>query len=149
MNIQAQYDNAFSQCMYAKGEQVPGFSAVASAGYYGPGPVASAAPDPMVRSTQSELIRLGYYKGAADGFAGARTHAAISAFEQSNGLPVDGNPSSRLLARLQSTPTGSSMAASAPAPSAGWVSPSASSGATPVTASAPAASSWVAPTKTP
>ena len=94
MNIQQQYDNAFSQCMYAKGEQVPGFAPVmvgvaASPSGYGQ----AAAADPMVRATQVELIRLGYLNGSADGSIGPRTRSAISSFEQTNGMPVDGSPS--------------------------------------------------------
>ena len=100
LTIQQQYDNAFSQCMYAKGELVPGYAPVVMAP---PPPVASA--DPMVRSTQSELIRLGYLQGGADGYMGPKTRGAISSFEQASGLPVDGSPSPGLLARLQSTPT--------------------------------------------
>ena len=74
--IQQQYDNAFSQCMFAKGEQVPGFAPAVMAG---PGPAA----DPLVRSSQAELIRLGYLHGTADGYIGPRTRSAISGFEQS------------------------------------------------------------------
>ena len=170
MSIQQQYDNAFAQCMYSRGEQVPGFAPVAVAA---PPPTTMAAPDPMVRSTQSELIRLGYLNGTADGYMGPKTRGAISGFEQSNALPVDGSPSPRLLAKLQSTPTGAAAttasapsgwvapagstqavapgAASAPAASSGWVAPgSTTQAATPAAATAPAASSgWVAPTKTP
>jgi len=141
--IQAQYDNAFAQCMYAKGEAVPGYAPAATAYVPRSGP----APDPMVRATQSELIRLGYLRGAADGFSGPKTRGAISTYEQANGMPVDGSPSSRLLARLQGTPTHAA-AAAAPAPSA-WVAPAGTSSATPASASAPAASGWVAPTKSP
>src|SRR5208283_3367521 len=136
MTIQQQYDNAFSQCMYAKGEQVPGFAPIAEAPPPPSGPVATA--DPMVRSTQSELIRLGYLQGAADGFMGPKTHGAISNFEQANGLPVDGSPSPRLLARLQSTPTGApAPAAAAPTASApsNWVAPAGSPAAAPPAAS--------------
>jgi hypothetical protein len=141
MGIQAQYDNAFSQCMYSKGEQVPGYAPVRTA-YV---PMGGAAPDPLIRATQTELIRLGYLQGAADGFTGPKTRGAISSYEQSNGLPVDGSASSRLLAKLQSTPSNAAAAATASAPSA-WVAPTGS--ATP--ASAPAApSAWVAPTKSP
>jgi hypothetical protein len=146
MNIQQQYDNAFSQCMYAKGEMVPGFTPAVATVYV---PTAVTVADPLVRSTQAELARLGYYRGVADGVAGPRTYSAISSFEQANGLPVDGSPSARLLARLQSTPSGSSMTAGAPAAPGGWVSPNGSSSASPVNASAPAGSNWVAPTKTP
>ncbi|HEY4172656.1 MAG TPA: peptidoglycan-binding domain-containing protein [Rhodopila sp.] len=141
--IQYQYDNAFSQCMYAKGEAVPGYAPVATA-YV---PSAGPAADPLVRSTQSELIRLGYLRGSADGFSGPKTRSAISAYEQANGLPVDGSASSRLLARLQGTPTHAAAAATASAPSA-WVAPtSGAPSATPASASAPAAGGWVSPTK--
>jgi hypothetical protein len=139
--IQAQYDNAFSQCMYAKGEQVPGFAPPRVA-YVPSGP----APDPLIRATQKELIRLGFLQGAADGYTGPKTRGAISGYEQANGMAPDGVSSARLLAKLQSTPTHVA-AATASAPSA-WVAPTTSTGATPV--SAPAApGGWVAPTKSP
>ncbi|HUB11516.1 MAG TPA: peptidoglycan-binding domain-containing protein [Acetobacteraceae bacterium] len=174
--IQQQYDNAFAQCMYAKGEQVPGVAPVAMAA---PPPEAAmgsapAAPDPLVRSSQEELIRLGYLRGTADGYMGPRTRAAISAFQQTHGASVTGSPSPSLLAQMQSTPTGAatpaaSSTASASAPSnwvaprgsgaspaaasgsagsAGWVAPSSGTpAATPAAASGPASSGWVAPTK--
>lgn len=150
MSIQQQYDNAFSQCMYAKGDQVPGYAPIATAP---PPPSASAAPDPMVRATQSELVRLGYLQGGADGFIGPRTRGAISSFEQANGMPVDGSPSPGLLARLQSTPSGAPVASSAPPPAtasapSNWVAPAGPAGAAPAGGAAPAASGWVAP-KTP
>jgi hypothetical protein len=132
-NIQQQYDNAFSQCMYSKGDQVPGYAPVA----------ASAAPDPTVRATQSELNRLGYLHDLADGYAGSRTRSAISNFEQANGLPVDGVASSRLLARLQSTPTNAT--AAAPPPN-NWVAPTDAPSAPPRTATASPAG-WVTPAK--
>jgi peptidoglycan hydrolase-like protein with peptidoglycan-binding domain len=104
-----------------------------------------------VRAAQVELIRLGYYRGAADGVMGPHTYSAIASFEQANGLPVDGSASGRLVAKLQSTPTSNAVAATAPPPaaSAGWVAPGTPSGGAPVTATAPASSGWVAPTKTP
>ncbi len=148
MSIQQQYDNAFSQCMYAKGEQVPGFAPLAPPP---PPPPTAAGPDSMVRATQAELIRLGYLQGTADGYMGPRTHGAIASFEQANALPVDGSPSPSLLARLQSTPTGTP-APTASAPS-NWVAPAGSAGAVPPPpAGAPAGpppSGWVAPAKTP
>jgi len=142
-NIQLQYDNAFSQCMYAKGEQVPGYAPPAVA-YV---PAAAPAPDPLIRATQSELIRLGYLRGAADGYTGPKTRGAISSYEQANGLAVDGSASSRLLAKLLTTPTNAAEA-TASAPSA-WVAPAGSPRATPASASAPALSGWPAPTKSP
>jgi len=99
--IQQQYDNAFAQCMYAKGNQVPGF---------GPTMV-NAPPSPMpgadtnlTYAVQTQLIRLGYLHPPADGVAGPQTSAAISQFESVSGLPVDGFPSPGLLARLQAMP---------------------------------------------
>jgi hypothetical protein len=144
MTIQMQYDNAFSQCMYSKGEQVPGYAPVQVAA---PAPAMAAPPDPLVRATQTELIRLGYLNGQADGYSGPRTRSAISSFEQSSGLPVNGSTSPRLLARLQATPTGA-VAAAAPPPTTpnGWVQPTMA----PTAAAAPAAPpGWVAPTKSP
>lgn len=98
--IQQQYDNAFAQCMYSKGDMVPG---------YGPmmvnAPPPAPAPDTsLTYAIQQQLIRLGYLRPPADGVSGPRTSAAISQYESVSGLPVDGIPSSPLLARLQATP---------------------------------------------
>lgn len=117
MTIQQQYDNAFAQCMYTKGEQVPGF--VPPEPPPPPPPMPSAAgPDSMVHATQVELIRLGYLHGVADGYMGPKTQNAIASFEQANGMPVDGSPSPGLLSRLQSTPAGAP-----PPPASGWTTP--------------------------
>jgi len=126
MGIQQQYDYAFSQCMYSKGELVPGYAPIASAPQ--PAPMrAVSAPDPNVRAAQAELIRLHYLSGSADGVFGPMTSNAIRAFEQAHGMPVDGAISPPLLARLQSTPTGNGAAMAAPpttaAAPAGWVAP--------------------------
>jgi hypothetical protein len=101
-SIQQQYDNAYAQCMYAKGEQVAGF--VPLAAYAPPPPPPMAIPNPLVQATQAELIRLGYLRDSADGFIGPRTRSAISTFQQVNGLPVTGATSPQLLATLQATP---------------------------------------------
>ena len=97
--IQQQYDNAFAQCMYSKGNMVPG---------YGPMMVNSPPQGPpdmsLTAAVQQQLIRLGYLRGAADGVAGPRTASAISQFESVSGMQVDGMPSPPLLARLQATP---------------------------------------------
>jgi len=98
LSIQQQYDNAFAQCMYSKGDMVPG---------YGPMMVQSPPPGSgydLTRAVQVQLIRLGYLHGAADGMVGPQTAAAISQYESVSGLPVDGVPSGPLLARLQATP---------------------------------------------
>lgn len=49
---------------------------------------------------QQRLTAAGYDTGGADGVIGARTEAAISAWQQANGVPVTGRPSRDLLARL-------------------------------------------------
>ncbi len=98
-SIQQQYDNAFAQCMYSKGNMVPG---------YGPMMVNSPPPGPpdisLTAAVQQQLMRLGYLRGPADGVAGPQTASAISQFESVSGMPVDGMPSPPLLARLQATP---------------------------------------------
>jgi hypothetical protein len=100
IGIQQQYDNAFAQCMYSKGNMVPGY-----------GPMMVNAPPPpsapgtnLTYAVQQQLIRLGYLHSPADGVSGPQTSAAISQFESVSGLPVDGYPSPQLLARLQATP---------------------------------------------
>src|ERR1700722_18153495 len=75
--IQQQYDNAFAQCMYSKGDMVPG---------YGPMMVNAPPPPPppqgnLTYAVQQQLIRLGYMGPPADGVSGPRTIAAISQFE--------------------------------------------------------------------
>jgi uncharacterized protein YcfJ len=101
--IQQQYDNAFAQCMYSKGNMVPG---------YGPMMVNAPPPPPpgpgydtnLTYAVQTQLIRLGYMRPPADGVSGPQTSAAISQFESVSAMYVDGVPSPGLLARLQATP---------------------------------------------
>lgn len=100
VGIQMQYDNAYSQCMYARGNQVPG---------YAPQPVGYApvgARDGLVQAVQIELNRLGYMRGPADGRPGPQTVNAISSYEASHGLPVDGVASPYLLDNLRQTAAG-------------------------------------------
>ena len=99
-SIQQQYDNAFAQCMYSKGNMVPGYGPMMVNSPPPPGP-----PDmSLTAAVQQQLIRLGYLRGPADGVAGPRTVSAISQFESVSGMPPDGMPSPPLLARLQATP---------------------------------------------
>jgi peptidoglycan hydrolase-like protein with peptidoglycan-binding domain len=100
------------------------------------------AADPMVRATQQELVRLGYLSGGADGVAGPMTRSAISRFQTAQGLPATGQPSSGLLARLQSTPSGGGAGAATGAPASG--TPAGGTSGSGSTASAP--TNWVAPT---
>ncbi len=100
LSIQQQYDNAFAQCMFAKGNMVPGFGPMM---VQAPPPPPFAGPD-LTRAVQTQLIRLGYMRGPADGVVGPNTASAISQFQGVSGLQVDGSPSPPLLARLQATP---------------------------------------------
>ena len=102
VGIQMQYDAAYSQCMYSRGNQVPGY-APPPAVYDGAAYPASAG---LVRSVQLELNRLGYRRGGVDGVMGRQTAAAIREFEASRGLPVDGAATPYLLDRLRETPSG-------------------------------------------
>ncbi|MEJ0015153.1 MAG: peptidoglycan-binding domain-containing protein [Acetobacteraceae bacterium] len=100
LGIQQQYDNAFSQCMYAKGNLVPGFTPMMVAM---PGRGTGGGDPALVRAVQVELVRLDYLKDPPDGVSGPRTVGAIRDFERANGLPTSGAATNRLLARLRSS----------------------------------------------
>ena len=53
------------------------------------------------KELQTGLNRAGYDVGPADGVIGSQTEAAISAYQQANGLPQTGQPSQDLLRRLR------------------------------------------------
>jgi hypothetical protein len=101
LSIQDQYNNAYSQCMYSKGNMVPGYGTMMQAA---PPPPSPSGYSNMVHATQVQLIRLGYLHAPADGMMGPMTSNAISQYEQASGLPVNGAPSAALLSRLQATP---------------------------------------------
>jgi peptidoglycan hydrolase-like protein with peptidoglycan-binding domain len=61
---------------------------------------AQTEPVELVRDIQTELKARGYNAGEADGKMRGDTKAAISAYEKAEGLPVTGEPSDQLLARL-------------------------------------------------
>ncbi len=65
-----------------------------------PSQYAYTAPS-TVREIQSTLKSLGYYSGAVDGIAGPKTAGAIRAYQQKNGLLVDGRPSAQLLSHMR------------------------------------------------
>lgn len=98
MSIQDQYNNAFAQCMYSKGNQVPGYAPPAAQA-----PMPAASSGSLTQAVQIQLIRLGYLQGSADGVLGPQTISAISNFERAVEMPVDGQPSPALLSRLQAT----------------------------------------------
>jgi len=62
-----------------------------------------AAYSPVVMATQRDLNALGYDAGPADGLIGARTRAAISAYERDNGLLVTGNATAQVAAHVEAT----------------------------------------------
>lgn len=142
--IQVQYDNAYTQCMYSKGNEVPGFAPVMAD--IGPAKGTYSGPDPaLVRSVQNELVRVGYLDAQPDGVLGPRTRAAISSFERDKSLAVNGSVSQHLLAELQATSGGGASAAAAASPPqapANWISPS--------SAQVPSApQGWITPNRTP
>ncbi len=94
-SIQDQYNNAFAQCMYTKGDQVPGFTPIA--------PAAAPSGGSLTQSVQIQLIRLGYMQGPADGVLGPQTSTAISNYQRASGMTVNGAPTPALLTRLQTT----------------------------------------------
>ena len=53
-----------------------------------------------VKTIQQKLKNWGYYTGAVDGIFGAKTTAAVKAFQKKNGLTVDGIVGAKTLAAL-------------------------------------------------
>jgi peptidoglycan hydrolase-like protein with peptidoglycan-binding domain len=102
----------------------------------------------MVAAVQRQLIRTGFLHDSADGAMGPKTERAITAFQRANGLPVDGEPSSALLASLREQPSVEApTAAASPAPSNApqWETP----GAAPGSASGGGAQPWATPAAAP
>jgi peptidoglycan hydrolase-like protein with peptidoglycan-binding domain len=52
------------------------------------------------KALQQRLTAAGYDTGGTDGVLGSKSRAAISAYQQRNGLQVTGEPSLDLLRRL-------------------------------------------------
>lgn len=61
------------------------------------------APSSTVLEVQRELNQRGYSAGPADGLMGARTRDAIQSYQREQGLLVDGQASTALLAHLRKT----------------------------------------------
>jgi peptidoglycan hydrolase-like protein with peptidoglycan-binding domain len=59
-------------------------------------------PESQSRTAQAQRLlgRLGYNAGLPDGVGGPRTQSAIRAFQQANGMRVDGKVSDQLIAAL-------------------------------------------------
>lgn len=60
----------------------------------------------VVSEIQQRLLDWGYYDGEVDGIYGSRTEAAVTLFQQKNGLTVDGKVGAETLEAL-GLPTGS------------------------------------------
>ena len=62
---------------------------------------------PLARSEriqfQTDLARLGFNPGAADGVLGRQSRAALRQYQKAKGLPADGFPTAALLAILDKT----------------------------------------------
>ena len=116
-SIQQQYNNAYVQCMYSRGNQVPG-AYVPSAP---PPPPAAVAPPPpsgmapppppgygaapaatmTVAQARARLNVLGYSNGRADGAMGPKTHTALRQFQKDRGLPETGELDANTIAQLR------------------------------------------------
>ena len=77
-----------------------------------PAQTATATPAPapadnagLLRGIQSELRRLGYYRGAIDGLWGPQSRGALSRYQSAQGLNADGAPNAAVLATLRQTPS--------------------------------------------
>ncbi len=68
-----------------------------------PARIREMRPRDLVREAQSLLHAHGLDVGLADGIPGARTRAAVSQFERREGLPVTGEVTPELVARLERT----------------------------------------------
>ncbi|MFL6797696.1 MAG: peptidoglycan-binding protein [Xanthobacteraceae bacterium] len=67
-------------------------------------PAVTRAPGEIIHDIQRELARRGYYDGTVDGMYGAKTDAAIRAFESAAGLKPSSEPSEALLQAITRAP---------------------------------------------
>jgi hypothetical protein len=108
-SIQEQYNNAYVQCMYSKGNQVPGAASARAPDNMDvslqspPPPMQSAPPPPQamtVAQAQAKLKVLGFPVGKADGTMGPRTHAELKRFQKSRGIAETGELDADTVAAL-------------------------------------------------
>lgn len=87
---------------------VCGISGVAASvnNTYSTNMIAEALSSSQIKTMQTKLKNWGYYTGKVDGIYGAKTKAAVKAFQRKNGLAVDGVVGKKTLAAL-GMPTGS------------------------------------------
>ncbi|MGQ9368590.1 peptidoglycan-binding domain-containing protein [Azospirillum sp. ST 5-10] len=91
--------SALALALLASTAGLAGAQTYGNGGRYTDG-AAAVAPGYSVTALQRALQRAGYDIGQPDGAMGARTRAAITAYQRDNGLPVTGEPSPQLYARL-------------------------------------------------
>jgi len=68
--------------------------------YYSGYSAPAQSSNAVVSSVQSQLAKLGYYRGAVDGVAGDETQAAIARYQQDNDLSVTGTVTAATLQSL-------------------------------------------------
>ena len=68
-----------------------------------PSSLKRGATGDSVRALQRRLKELGYYTGSVDGDFGENTEKAVKAFQQNNGLTVDGKAGSKTMTKLNSS----------------------------------------------
>ena len=123
--------NAKAASSSAKATATPAPSPKAAAETAQPtGVLKTGAKGTEVRELQNKLIQLGYLTGKADGVYGAKTAAAVKAFQKASKLSADGVAGEKTLSKLNSTGTssgssGSSTAATASSSSGSSFRPSA------------------------
>lgn len=66
----------------------------------------------VVKTIQTKLKNWGYYTGSVDGIFGAKTTAAVKAFQKKNGLTVDGVVGSKTAAAMGITLSGATSSSS-------------------------------------
>ena len=62
---------------------------------------ADAQPDPMILKLQVRLDQLNYSVGVIDGYDGDNLRKAIRAFQTTNGMPSDGEPTAQVWEKLE------------------------------------------------
>ena len=68
--------------------------------YYSGYAAPAQSSNAVVSSAQSQLAKLGYYRGAVDGVAGDETQAAIARYQEENDLSVTGTVTAATLQSL-------------------------------------------------
>ena len=68
--------------------------------YYGGYAAPTQSSNAVVSSVQSQLAKLGYYRGAVDGVTGDETEAAIARYQEDNDLSVTGTVTAATLQSL-------------------------------------------------